>query len=163
MALTEKRTEARERYITKNISCCAIAKELGLDVRTVYRWKAEDAEKGEGSDWEHLRQIRAMSFMGLQETFREAIVASVAKVKGTPEELMNPKFTDSLSKMLKSMEKIDPRSQYLSAVADLIKIMNRWLSENKPELKAQLDPYWEAIYQELVDYSRQKWSFFKAG
>lgn len=161
MALTEKRTEARERYITKNISCCAIAKELGLDVRTVYRWKAEDAEKGEGSDWEHLRQIRAMSFMGLQETFREAIVASVAKVKGTPEELMNPKFTDSLSKMLKSMEKIDPRSQYLSAVTDLIKIMNTWLSENKPDLKAQLDPCWEAIYQAFVTYSGKKWSFLR--
>jgi hypothetical protein len=42
---------------------------------------------------------------------------------------------------MKSIEKIDPRSQYRGAVTDLIKITNQWLAEHQPELKVRLEPY----------------------
>jgi hypothetical protein len=40
-----------------------------------------------------------------------------------------------------------------------IKTANRRLQEHQPELKAQLDPYWDSIYQELVNYVTRKGLF----
>jgi transposase len=157
MALTEKRAEAKRLYIDKALSCSAIAEQLGVDAGTVYRWKAEAAGKGEAWDWDCQRQIRSMSFAELQDAFREAIASTLAKIKKNPEELF--KHADALSKIMKSLERIDPRSQYLGSIADLIRVTNQWLAEHQPELKTRLDPYWDNIYQELSNYCTSKGLF----
>lgn len=159
MALPEKRAEAKRLYIDKSMTCAAIAEELGVDAGTVYRWKADAAEKGEAQEWDYQRQVQSMSFDELKSVFREAIRVAVLKIKEDPEILLNPKFADALSKIVKSVEKIDPRSQYLGTITDLIRVTNMWLSEHQPELKATLDPYWESIYQELSNYSTRKGLF----
>lgn len=46
------------------------------------------------------------------------------KIKEDSETLFDPKFPDVLSKTMKSQEKIDLRSQYLSTVTDLIRVIN---------------------------------------
>jgi transposase len=50
MALAEKREEAERLYVKRVLSCSAIAAELGVDQGTVYRWKAEAAQKGDALD-----------------------------------------------------------------------------------------------------------------
>jgi hypothetical protein len=57
------------------------------------------------------------------------------------------------------MQKIDVRSQYLGVAIDLIKVANSYLAENQPELKAKMEPYWDGIYNELVNYSTRKGMF----
>jgi transposase len=61
MVLPEKRAEAESLYVRKSLSCPSIAKTLGVDAGTVYRWKAEAAEQGEASDWGTQRRIYNLS------------------------------------------------------------------------------------------------------
>jgi flagellin-specific chaperone FliS len=51
---------------------------------------------------------------------------------------------------------LDKRSRYLGVALDLIRSANRWLAENRPNIKADIDPYWESIYQEFVKYAASK-------
>jgi uncharacterized protein YjcR len=159
MALPEKRAEAKRLYIDKSLTCSAIAKELGVDAGTVYRWKSEACAKGESQDWDYQRQVQAMSFNELKSVFREAIRSAMVKIGEDPGKLFEPKFADSFVKIMKSAEKIDPRTSYLSAINDLMKVVSRWLAKHEPELKARLDPYWDSIFQELVNYSTSKGVF----
>jgi transposase len=71
MALTEKRTEAKQLYISQSMSISQIAELLKIDAGTIYRWKAEAAEKSEVQDWDFQRQIAALSFYELETTFKE--------------------------------------------------------------------------------------------
>ena len=159
MALAEKRVEAENRYIRSSMTCPAIALELGIDARTVYRWKAESAEKGEALDWDVQRRIYNLSPKELLTIYAETVKAWLVKLKANPDLLSDTKIADAIAKHISVMQKIDTRSQYLGAIADLIKVTNTWLAEHQPELKARLDPYWDSIYQELVNYSTRKGLF----
>jgi hypothetical protein len=152
MALPEKRAQAKRLYVDKAMTCSAIAHELAVDVSTVYRWKSEATDQGDAQDWEYQRQVQAVSFDKLKSVFREAICSAISKIEENPAGLLEPKVADALAKIMKSAEKIDPRTSYLGVAADLIKVENRWLAEHEPAIKAQLDPCWDGIYQELVNY-----------
>jgi transposase-like protein len=159
MAMTGKRIEAKNLYVLKAKACTAIAEELGVDAGTVYRWKAEAKEKGEAQDWDYQRQLHTISPGVLSAKFRKALSIVVLQIEEEPALLLNPKLSDSLSKIVKEMEKIDARTQYLCAVTDLIKVANRWLAEHEPDLKTKLDPCWDGIFQEMSDYSTRKGLF----
>ena len=146
-------------YIDKALTCPAIAEALEVDAGTVYRWKAEAAEQGEAQDWDYQRLVQELSFDELKSVFRGAIRAGFSKIKEAPETLFDPKFADALTKIVKSAEKIDPRTSYFSAIKDLVKVASRWLARHEPELKARLDPYWDSIFEELVNYSTKKGLF----
>jgi transposase-like protein len=159
MALPDKREDAERLYVRQSLSCPAIAAELGVNEGTVYRWKAEAAEKGEALDWDVRRRIYNMSPRELTAIYAETLKSWLIKIKANPELLSDPKIADAISKHISVMQKIDTRSQYLGVITDLIKVTNSWLAENQPELKAKLDPYWDAIYQELVAYSTKRGLF----
>jgi transposase len=159
MALTDKREEAERLYVRQSMSCPAIAAELGVNEGTVYRWKAESAEKGEAQDWDVQRRIYNMSPRELTAIYAESVKAWLVKIKANPELLSDSKIADAIAKHISVMQKIDTRSQYLGVTIDLIKVINGWLAENHADLKAKLDPYWDAIYQELVNYSTRRGLF----
>ena len=159
MALPDKREEAERLYVKQPLSCPAIAAELGVNEGTVYRWKAEAAEKGDASDWDVRRRIYNMSPKELTAIYAETLKSFLLKIKANPELLFDPKIADAIAKHISVMQKIDTRSQYLGAITDLIRVTNAWLAENQQELKAKLDPYWDAIYQELVNYATRKGMF----
>lgn len=133
MALTEKSVEVRELYVPTSTPSSVIATELGVDVGTVCRWKAADAERGEGSNWEHLRRIHAVSLDEVKTIFPEGIGTAAAMIKEHPELLLDPKFADAVS--------------------------NMWFTENRPELKRKMESCWDGIYQELVDHLTSKGLF----
>jgi hypothetical protein len=159
MALTEKRTEAEHLYVSTSLSISAIAEALGVDAGTVYRWRAESAERGESRDWDTQRRLYNLSPKELVAIYSETVKAWLIKIKGNPELLSDPKIADALSKHISVMRKIDTRGQYMGAIADLIKVTNMWLAEHQPDIKARLAPYWESIYQELARYSTNKGLF----
>jgi transposase len=159
MALNDKREEAERLYVRQSLSCPAIAAELGVNEGTVYRWKTEAAEKGEASDWDVQRRIYHMSPKELTAIYAESVKAWLVKIKAQPELLADSKIADAIAKHISVMQKIDTRSQYLGVAIDLIKVTNIWLAGNQPELKTKLDPYWDAIYQELVNYSTKRGLF----
>jgi transposase len=156
MAKTDKREEARQLYIQKQMSCEAISDALKVNKGTVYRWKSEAADKGESSDWDTLRRVYNTSPRELSAIYAESIRAWIVKIKEDPASLSDPKIADAIAKHISVLQKLDARSQYLGVALDLIKIENQWLAENQPELKARLDPYWEAMYQAMVSYSTDK-------
>jgi hypothetical protein len=159
MALNDKREEAERLYVRQSLSCPAIAAELGVNEGTVYRWKADAAEKGEAADWDVQRRIYHMSPKELTSIYAESVKAWLVKIKAQPELLADSKIADAIAKHISVMQKIDTRSQYLGVAIDLIKVTNSWLAENQSDLKEKLDPYWDAIYQELVNYSTKRGLF----
>jgi len=159
MAMTDKREEAERLYVRQSMTCPAIASELEVDPGTVYRWKAEAAEKGEALDWDVQRRIYNMSPRELTAIYAESVKAWMLKTKANPELLSDSKIADAISKHISVMQKIDTRGQYLGVAIDLIKVVNIWLGENDPELKEKMEPHWDAIYEALKNYTTTKGIF----
>jgi transposase-like protein len=156
MALSEKREEAEKLYVKDGLTCLAIAGRLGVNEGTVYRWKSESAEKGDSADWELQRRVYNMSPLEMFAIYAETVKTWIVNLQKNPDLLSDPKIADAIAKHVSVLQKLDTRSQYLGVALDLIKIANRWLAENKPEVKTKIDPYWEDIYQELAKYSTGK-------
>jgi hypothetical protein len=156
MASAKKRIEAKQRYIRTSMTCAVIAKELQVDPGTVYRWKAEDKEKGETFDWDYQRQLHCTSNDEVAARYRRAMAIMMDRIDKDPTLLADPKTADALAKVKKAMERIDDRSQYLNTIITFVKIADRWLSEYQPELKTKMAPYWDAIIEELKDYATRK-------
>jgi hypothetical protein len=152
MTSAEKRTEAELLYIRQSMSCPKIAEKLKVDKGTVYRWKADAETKGESFDWEVQRRIYNLSPLELTAIYADALKTYLTRMKTDPGLISDPKVADAISKHVNSMERIGDRRKYLGVANDLIRIINMWLTENQPELKEKLDPYWESIHEELVSY-----------
>ncbi|MDR3356480.1 MAG: DUF1804 family protein [Spirochaetaceae bacterium] len=159
MASGDKRDEAEKLYVRRSMSCRDIAAELGVNEGTVYRWKAEAAEKGEASDWDAQRRVYNMSPREMFAIYAETVKTWISQLQKDPDKLSDGKIADAIAKHVSVLQKLDTRSQYLGVALDLIKIANRWLAENQSELKAKMEPYWESVYQELVKYSTGKGLF----
>jgi hypothetical protein len=159
MALTDKREEAERLYVRQSMNCPAIAKQLEVDSGTVYRWKADAAEKGEALDWEVQRRIYNMSPRELTAIYAESVKAWMIKIKANPELLSDSKIADAISKHISVMQKIDTRGQYIGVAIDLIKVINIWLAEHEPELKEKMEPHWDQIYEALKQYTTNKGIF----
>ena len=152
MAKDEKRLEAEKLYVKKGLSCAAIAESLRVNEGTVYRWKAEAASKGEASDWDSQRRVYNMSPREMFAIYAETVKTWIMQIQKSPELLSDGKIADAIVKHASVLKRLDVRGQYKGVALDLIKVASRWLSENQPELKEKLSPYWDAIYQELVKY-----------
>jgi hypothetical protein len=159
MAKEDKREEAEKLYVKQSMSCFQIASELEVSEGTVYRWKSEAAEKGEAMDWDTQRRAFNMSPRELVSMYAEGLRDWIVKLRQNPEWFSDPKIADAVAKHISALKKLDNRSQYMGVALDLIKLTNQWLGENQPELKAQMEPYWENIYQELAKYSTGKGLF----
>jgi hypothetical protein len=159
MALTGKRAEAESLYVRKSLTVPAIAEALGVDAGTVYRWKAEAEKKGAATDWDARRRVYLLSPKELIAIYSGAVKDWIIQIKENPGMLSEGKTAYALNMHVSTMRKLDARSQYLGAVTDLIEVMNTWLAENQPELKARLDPYWDSIFHALEDYSTGKGLF----
>ena len=159
MALNDKREEAERLFVRQSMTCPAIAEQLGIDPGTVYRWKADAAEKGEALDWDVQRRIYNMSPRELTAIYAESVKAWMIKIKANPELLSDSKIADAISKHISVMQKIDTRGQYLGVAIDLIKVINIWLAEHEPELKGKMEPLWDNIYAALKEYTTSKGIF----
>jgi hypothetical protein len=145
-----KREEAEKLYVKDGLSCAAIAEKLGLHETTVYRWK------GEASDWDAQRRVYNMSPREMFAIYAETVKGWIVNLQRSPELLSDGKIADAIAKHVSVLQKLDSRGQYLGVALDLIKIADRWLAENQPELKERMAPYWESVYQELVKYTTGK-------
>jgi hypothetical protein len=159
MALNDKREEAERLYVRQSVSCPAIAEQLEVDPGTVYRWKTEAAAKGEALDWDVQRRIYLMSPRELIAIYAESVKGWMLKIKENPELLSDSKIADAISKHISVMQKIDTRGQYLGVAIDLVKVINIWLAEHEPELKTEMEPHWDRIYEALKDYTTTKGIF----
>jgi transposase len=159
MALNDKREEAEKLYVRQSMTCPQIAGTLGVSEGTVYRWKADAAEKGAAFDWDAGRRVFNMSPREMFGIYAETVKTWIVQLQKNPDLLSDGKIADAIAKHVSVLQKLDTRSQYLGVALDLIKLASRWLAENQPELKEKIDPYWESVYQEMVKYSSQKGLF----
>jgi hypothetical protein len=156
MAQNEKREEAEKLYVEKCLSCATIAKQLGVAEGTVYRWKAAAAEEGGTRDWEALRRVYNLAADEMFAMYAETIKSWVVEIFKNPSLLSDPKIADSMVKHASVLKKFDTRGQYKKGALDMVKIANRWLAENRPELKAKLDPCWDSIMETLIKSIEEK-------
>ena len=159
MSLPDARAEAERLYVRTTMTMSAIACEVGVNDTTVYRWRSEAREKGESHDWDVQRRIYNMSPREMVGMYAESVKAWLVQIKANPELLSDHKIADAIAKHVSTMQKIDARSQYLGVAIDLIKVANTWLAAHQPELRGKMEPFWDAIYEELVEYSTRKGLF----
>lgn len=159
MAKDDKRLEAEKLYIKNGLSCPAIAEQLKISEGTIYRWKAESAEKGETQDWDSQRRVYNLSPREMSAIYAESVKNWIMKINENPDMLADGKIADAMAKHISVLQKLDTRGQYLGVSLDLIKVANQWLTEHQPELKEKLAPHWDNIYEELVKYSSEKGMF----
>jgi hypothetical protein len=153
MAFQDKRAEAERLYTCRSMTCHSIARELGVNEGTVYRWRKE-AAKNENDDWDIKRQ--SLSPVELIITFTQALMFGIAKLKTNPDLIFDAGKADALTKNLVALQKIDIRGQYLHVVIDLVRVINAFLSERDPNLKRNLEPYWDGIHEEMVKYAERQ-------
>jgi transposase-like protein len=159
MALKEMRTEAEKLYVKSGLSCAAIAETLDVGEGTIYRWKAEAAEKGEAGDWDAQRRVYNLSPREMFAVYAESVKTWIAGLQKNPELLADGKIADAIAKHVSVLQKLDTRGQYKGVALDLIKVVNLWLAENQPELKEKIEPYWDGIFSELIKYATDKGLF----
>ena len=159
MALPDKRGEAEKLYAEDGLSRATIAEKLGVSEGTVYRWKAEAAEGGEARDWEARRRVSNLAPSAMLAMYANAVKNLVIEIDRNPKLLLDPKVADAMAKHISVLKRLDPRGQYKSVALDLLDVINRWLAEHQPELKAKLDPYWDSIFEALVKYAADKGLF----
>jgi hypothetical protein len=153
MALTDKRNEAERLYTCRSLPCHVIAKEIGVNEGTVYRWRKEAAEKGGTEDWDVKRQ--SLSPIEMVIVLRQALMMGIARLKTNPELLYDPKNADALAKTAALLDKIDTRGKYLDVMLDLVKEINTFLAEHNPGLKRALEPYWDGIHERMIKYAER--------
>jgi hypothetical protein len=156
MALTEKREEAERLYVRKFMSCAAAAAELGINEGTVYRWKAKAAAEGENEDWDVKREKLHLSPQEFIEIYVDVVKDAVLQLKANPPSVWNPGIADSMTKHFANIRRLDIRGQYMSVAVDLVRIINRWLADNQPELQERMVPCWDGIKQAIADYATRK-------
>jgi transposase-like protein len=159
MAKDEKRLEAEKLYVQNGLSCSAIAATLGVNEGTIYRWKAEAASKGDAADWDGQRRVYNMSPREMFAIYAETVKTWIVQIHRNPELLSDGKIADAIVKHASVLQKLDTRGQYKGVALEVLKIINQWLAENQPELKARLDPYWDSIFEALVEYTADKGMF----
>lgn len=159
MAKEDKRLEAEKLYVKNGLSCSAISIQLNISEGTIYRWKAEAAEKGEAQDWDSQRRVYNLSPREMFAIYAETVKGWIVSIQQNPEVLADGKIADAIAKHVSVLQKLDTRGQYLGAALDLIEQANKWLAENQPELKTKMEPYWDNIYQSLREYSSMKGLF----
>jgi hypothetical protein len=156
MAKDGRREEAEKLYVEKCLSCATIAERMGVAEGTVYRWKAEAAENGETRDWEAQRRVYNMSDYELFAMFMGTVKTWIVQIYKNPALLSDPKVADALVKYTSVLKKLDTRGQYKRGALDMVKTANLWLAENRPELKAKLDPCWDGIVEALIKSIAEK-------
>ena len=159
MAKPEERAEAERLYVQESKTCEQIAGELGVAVSTVYDWRKAAAESGEGFNWDVQRRVYNLSPREMIGMYAESVKKWLLEIRQDPQALSDPKIADAISKHISVMQRLDNRKAYMGAALDLIKVANRYLSENAPELKKKMDDHWDGIYQYLADYTSSKGLF----
>jgi hypothetical protein len=159
MALNDKRIEAERLYTCRSMTCPGIARELGVNEGTVYRWRKAAAKKGENDDWDIKR--RSLSPVELVITFTRALMAGIATINKNPDLIFDSKKADALTKNLNVLQKIDIRGQYLHVMIDLVNVTNLFLAKNDPDLKRKMERHWDGIHEEMIKYAENQQVAFK--
>lgn len=159
MAHKDKRLDAEKLYIKDGLSCAAIASALKVNEGTVYRWKNEAAEQGDGADWDAQRRVYNLSPREMFAMYAESVKAFIVQLQKSPEQLGDGKIADAIAKHVSVLQKLDTRGQYKGVALDLIKVINVYISENLPEVKEKLEPHWDAIFERLIKYATEKGMF----
>ena len=137
MARKLERLDARRLYSEELIPVGEIATRLQVPEKTVYRWKSEDAARGQ--DWDKEREtLRLTSF----SAYKQAIKIAVDKLTAiaTSGEI-NFKDADGLTKIIKAAKSL---YRDVDSLGNIILAMNEFadfLAERSPETLDTLQPW----------------------
>ena len=146
-----RREAARGMYVKRQMSCAAIAREMGVSPSTVYKWK--NADRDAGIDWDRHQRVYNLSPSEMTAMFAESVKHWLVEINESPDKLADPKIADAISKHVATMQKIDSRSQYRGVMLDLIRVINSYLAEAAPSLQDAMLDHWDAIKTRMLEYS----------
>lgn len=150
----ETRTKARALYVTGRLSLVVIAQELGIDRRTVGRWKSE--AKGEGDDWDTARAAAVMAGEGFEkmvqgavEGFADLFQTTMTQVRDRTEMPVEDRvklmasLSDAFVKMMGAAGRASPK---LSRLAIATEVLQRLADFVRSEF-----PHHGAAFEELLE------------
>jgi len=144
MGLNDSRAEAEKLYVRQSLFCNAIAKRLGVNDGTVYRWKQAAAGCGDNSNREIQRRVYNMSTKELIAICSETVKAWIVRLKMNPDLRGHQNHGAAKNRQARTISwRCNRFNQSDERMA-------------RPELKAQLADCWDWIYQAMVAYSTDK-------
>lgn len=153
---SEKRKEAVRLYVRENLSIAEISRRIETADKTIYRWKRDDAAKGDRHNWDLQRDLWHMSPRELIGLYVESVKELVLTLHQDPERLADSRTADAITKHIANINRIDPSNQYLGIALDLMRRIDSYLQEVDPELQARMARHWEPIKTRLVEYSQER-------
>ena len=137
MARKIERLDAKRLYCEELKEIPEIARLLNVPEKTIYRWKAEEREKG--ADWDKEREeIRNTSFSGYKKTLKLAI-DMIDRMAATGE--INAKDADAVQKVGKAVKSLYKEVDNLGNVLLTMNEFAEFMAEREPELLDKLQPY----------------------
>ena len=137
MARKMERLDARRLYCEEIMSIGEIAKRLMVPENTVYRWKSEDAERG--NNWDSEREtLRLTSFSAYKQAVKIAVDRLTAMATSRE---FNFKDADGLTKIIKAAKSL---YRDVDSLGNIILAMNEFtgfLAERSPETLESLQPW----------------------
>jgi len=108
----ETRRRARELYF-RGVTISEISKVLGASTATIARWRDKDK-------WPDQKDLVETSPESLTRKIRQALLAILDNTDSSGG-ILTSKDSDQIAKLVASMKKIDPGSNYISVAMDIMK------------------------------------------
>jgi transposase-like protein len=146
-----ERLDARRMYCEELIQIGEIAKRIQVPESTVYRWKSEDAVKGQ--DWDAEREtMRMTSFSAYKQAIKIAVDKLTAMaVSGE----IDFKDADGLTKIIKAAKSLYKDVDSLGNVLLAMNEFADFLAERSPETLDELQP-WIAEFGQVMSKKYSK-------
>ena len=140
MAYKQQRLEARRLYIEDGLEILEISKRLGVNEKSVYRWRQDDAES---NDWDKQREeIKMTSFSAARDMLRVATIRMSQMVgEITISGKLHPGDIHALRELINSAKSLQKDVDRLGNVLITVEELTEFLSQRSPDILEQLMPY----------------------
>lgn len=156
------RRKARQLYVHERKLLPMIALEIGVPERTIRRWKAEAAEKGD--QWDVARAASSIASEGLDGFLTEAVENFVTMYRATLDDLKNTpdipvaekvklfaSLADSFNKIVSAAGRIAPKISELGVAMNVIKLLGEFISREHPDVAPALVEVLEPFGDHLAE------------
>lgn len=120
----------------------AIAEKAGVSRRTLDRWVAKYG-------WRHLREEYHTSAIGIYAKLRKMLEKDVNELKN-----LDPKSVDKITKVVKTLERMDPGGDKLGLVLEIMEDYGHYLRANNPIAFE----YYQKTLPGFLEYARAEYS-----
>ncbi len=141
MARKLERLEAKRLFIEEKKEIPEIATGLHIPEPTVYRWKADDKEKG--NDWDKDREAVALTSFSAAKSMLAAVVTRMTAMVGEIQKTNKIDATEvyALRQLILSAKALQKEVDNLGNILLAMQEFTDFMGEREPEMLKKLEPF----------------------